>query len=152
MKPEIEYGKVNVGVYRAYAQPLRGITPIPESAFVGRDNTLFACSVDVSVLGDAFLSSYTAGDNRAVVATDSLKNFVHAIALEYAGATLEGFVALVDERLLRQYPQMEGVRAHAREVPFVPAKRSDGSTSSALFGRSRADVSVAEVTFGRRGG
>lgn len=139
-------------MYRAYAQPLRGITPIPESAFAGRDNTLFACSVDLSVLGEAFLPSYTEGDNRAVVATDSLRNFVHATALDYAGATLEGFVALVGERLLRRYAQIEGVRVRAREVPFVPAKRPDGSTSAALFGRSRADVSVAEVTFSRRGG
>ena len=48
---EIGYGKHRVPVYRVYAAPLAGVTPIPESAFVGRSNELFACEVDVDVLG-----------------------------------------------------------------------------------------------------
>ena len=42
MKHEIRYGKADVKVYRTYAEPLTGITPIPESPFRGRENTLAA--------------------------------------------------------------------------------------------------------------
>src|SRR5579883_2031028 len=70
---DISYGKARVPVYRIYARPLVGITPIPESSFTGRENTLFALEVDVEVFGDNFLSSYTEGDNTSVVATDSMK-------------------------------------------------------------------------------
>ena len=32
MSYEIRYGKADVKVYRTYGAPLRGVTPIPESA------------------------------------------------------------------------------------------------------------------------
>lgn len=79
---------------------------------------LFACEVDVLLRGDAFEVSYTEGDNTLVVATDSMKNFVHRMGLDYTGDTLEDFVALVGERLLERYDHIEGVEVHAREVPF----------------------------------
>ena len=42
----IQYGKADVSFYRTYAKPLAGLTPIPESAFTGRPNTLFAYDVE----------------------------------------------------------------------------------------------------------
>ena len=64
MKYDIHYGKAEVTVYRTYATPLRGLTPIPESDFTERDNHIFAARVDVQVLGSGFLAAYTEGDNR----------------------------------------------------------------------------------------
>ena len=75
---EIRYGKADVKVYRTYAEPLAGITPIPESPFTGRENTLAAAEIEVVVHGTEFLEAYTKGDNRKVVATDTMKNFIHA--------------------------------------------------------------------------
>jgi urate oxidase len=72
----IGYGKRGVPVYRTNATPLIGVPPIPESAFVGRPNRLFAAMIDVEVLGGDFLPAYTVGDNSSVVATDSMKNFI----------------------------------------------------------------------------
>lgn len=147
---EADYGKVEVGVYRTHAAPLR-VAAIPESTFTGRDNALLACTVSVDVFGPRFLASYTAGDNRDVVATDTMKNFVLAMALEYDGATLEGLLAFLGRRFLAQYAQIERIRLRAREIPFATAKRPDGSGSAVLFGRSRADVSVAELELDRAG-
>ncbi len=145
MKLEIAYGKAGVAFYRSYATPLRGITPIPESPFRGRDNALFAASIDVDVLGDSFRAAYTEGDNRMVVATDTMKNFVYAVALEYEGATLEGFVALLGRRFLTTYPQMEALRIRGREVPLRQA-------SPLVFARGQHDAAVAEVELSRHAG
>jgi 2-oxo-4-hydroxy-4-carboxy-5-ureidoimidazoline decarboxylase len=48
---EVSYGKHGVPVYRVFATPLRDVAPIPESSFMGRDNNLLACEVDVEVFG-----------------------------------------------------------------------------------------------------
>nr|MDQ3044056.1 urate oxidase [Chloroflexota bacterium] len=88
----ISYGKYAIPVYRVFTTPLRGLTPIPESPFTGRENTLFAVEIDVQILGSDFLPAYTEGDNRLVVATDSMKNYILAQALVYDGATLEGLL------------------------------------------------------------
>ena len=110
MRTEISYGKGQVSLYRTYAQPLSGLAPIPESAFVGRDQTLFALEVDVQVFGQNFLPAYTEGDNSNVVATDTMKNFIHTQALAYEGATLEGFLAFLGRQFLGAYPQMQALR------------------------------------------
>ena len=77
MKYEIQYGKAEVAVYRTNGTPLVGVTPIPESPFTGRDNVLMAAEIEIQVHGQRFLESYTEGDNRAVVATDTMKNLIH---------------------------------------------------------------------------
>lgn len=154
----ISYGKARVPVYRVYAQPLTGITPIPESSFTGRDNTLFALEVDVEVFGDNFLPAYTVGDNSSVVATDSMKNFVLQQALAYQGATIEGFLDLLGRGFLECYAQMQRLRLTARELPFTPAPvpishSSPGAfaASNVLFSRSRDDYSIATLEFDRDG-
>src|SRR5436853_7283916 len=91
----ISYGKLHVPLYRVYAQPLTGITTIPESNFTGRPNTIFALEVDVEVFGNNFLPAYTEGDNSNVVATDSMKNFILRQALTFEGSTLEGLLDLL---------------------------------------------------------
>ena len=73
----IAYGKANVSFYRTYAAPLVGVTPIPESAFTGRPNVLFAYDVEVEVLDQTLAPAYTEGDNSLVIATDTMKNFAH---------------------------------------------------------------------------
>jgi urate oxidase/2-oxo-4-hydroxy-4-carboxy-5-ureidoimidazoline decarboxylase len=120
------YGKDAVSVYR----------------IAGDD--LFSCEVRVIVRGAAFEASYTEGDNSMVVATDSIKNFVHRMGLEYEGSTLEDFVALVGNRLLERYEQMEGVHVWARQVPF---ERVRGHA----FRRRYDDHGVAELDLDRSG-
>src|SRR6266516_7745763 len=100
----ISYGKAQVPVYRLYASTLTGVAPIPESAFIGRGNILFAAEVDVEVFGNNFLPAYTHGDNSMVVATDSMKNFILRHALTFEGATLESLLDLIGRQFLTTYP------------------------------------------------
>jgi len=149
MERDIEYGKAEVTFYRTYAAPLV-VTAIPESGFTGCENLLFAASVDVDVYGANFLPAYTDGDNSNVVATDTMKNFIYAMALDYEGATLEGFAAFLARRFLTTYPQMEALRIAVREQPFravgtVGAEAAGG----VLFDRSRDDLAHAALHAGR---
>jgi urate oxidase len=134
----ITYGKAAVPVYRAYGTPLTGLTPVPESPFSGRENTLMAVEVDVEVFGENFLPAYTDGDNSAVVATDSMKNFILRHGLSYDGATLEGFLAELGHGFLETYDDMTALRLSGRELRFDPLQ-------GVLYRRSHDDHGVAEL-------
>ena len=154
----ISYGKLAVPFYRVYARPLSGLRPVPESSFTGRANVLFAAQVDVEVFGENFLPAYTEGDNTRVVATDSMKNFVLRQALDYDGATLEGFLDVLGHRFLATYADMEALRLTARELPFeaaqVPASEPPAAfkASDVLFRRTHDDYSTATLDFHRHAG
>jgi urate oxidase / 2-oxo-4-hydroxy-4-carboxy-5-ureidoimidazoline decarboxylase len=107
-------------------------------------DSLFACEARVIVRGDAFETSYTEGDNSMVVATDSMKNFVHAMGLEYEGDTLEGFVELVGSRLLARYDHIEGVQVSAKQVPFEHVRGN-------VMRRRYDDFAVADLDLDRSG-
>jgi urate oxidase len=127
VKAEIRYGKHNVSFYRTH--PARG---------------LLAGRVSIDVFGDNFLPAYTEGDNREVVATDTMKNFVYAMALEYPGATHEGFAAFLGRRFLETYPQMQWLRIQVREMPF-------DRHSAKLLSPTEDDYGWVELEIGRDG-
>lgn len=121
------YGKQAVSVYRT-----DGV------------RTLFAAEIGMTARGEAFVPSYTRGDNTAVVATDSMKNFVHVTALDYEGESLEDFLDLLARRFLDTYEQVERIETTARELPF--ARRSEQS-----FQAVGGDRAVAELALARDG-
>ncbi|MEX2547732.1 MAG: urate oxidase [Chloroflexota bacterium] len=154
MKAEISYGKADVSTYRTYGTPLEGLTAIPESSFTGRSNVLLAASIEVQVLGTAFMAAYTEGDNRLVVATDTMKNFIHRESLAFDGATLEEWLFFVGRRFLETYPHMESLRVSGVEIPFepalVPSSDDDGfGASEVLFARGHGDRSTAWIELQR---
>jgi len=157
MTAEIYYGKADVATYRTYGTPLTGVTQIPESSFSGRSNILLAASIEVQVLGTAFMSAYTEGDNRLVVATDTMKNFIHRESLAFAGATLEEWLEFIGRRFLETYPHMERLRVSGVEIPFeaalVPGP-DDGewAQSEVLFAREHGDRSHAWLELDRKDG
>ena len=150
---EIHYGKADVKVYRTYAMPLEGVRTIPESPFSGRDNALMAAQLEVVVHGEQFLEAYTRGDNRRVVATDTMKNFIHAASLECTAATLEGWLHQVGSRFLETYPHMERLTMTGRQLPFsaalVPSADDGFELSDRLFQRDRNDASTASLDMER---
>ncbi|MDB5079752.1 MAG: pucL [Chloroflexi bacterium] len=155
-KYQISYGKTLVPVYRVYATPLSGITPIRESAFKGKSNNLVAFEVDVEVLGNNFLPAYIEGDNSQVVATDSMKNFIIRQGLAYTGSTLEGYLDFLGQQFLTTYSQMEGLRLTGRELPFVPVQAPAGAAGSfeespVLYSRSHDDYTVVTMDYSRQG-
>lgn len=143
VRPEIRYGKAGISFYRSHARHLK-VAPIPESGFTGRDNLLLAGRLTVDVFGQSFLPAYTQGDNSKVVATDTMKNFVHAVALEYDGATAEGLAALVARRFLESYPQMDRVGVRYRELPYR-------SHSEKLLSALGGDAATVELLADRTG-
>lgn len=155
MEHEISYGKAEVRVYRTNAEPLRGITPIPESPFAGRDNVLVAAELEVIVRGDAFWDAYRHGDNRRVVATDTMKNFIHATSLTARARTLEEWLLEIGTAFLETYPDMERLTMRGRDLPFpaaiIPATDDEGgfAASDRLFSRDRCDHGTAELDLER---
>jgi urate oxidase / 2-oxo-4-hydroxy-4-carboxy-5-ureidoimidazoline decarboxylase len=111
-----------------------------------RDSELLALDFSMEVLGQAFLPAYTEGDNRNVVATDTMKNVILRHALEYdAPAAPERFLYTLGQRFLSAYPEMEGLRLWAREQPFV-------QLTDRLFSLSGGDHGVAELELAGDGG
>jgi urate oxidase len=153
MRHEIRYGKADVRVYRTYAEPLTGVTPIPESPFAGRENVLTAAEIEVIVHGTEFLEAYTHGDNRKVVATDTMKNFIHAASLSARARCLEEWLLEVGTAFLDEYPHMERLTMLGRELPYpaalVPAPDGGFAASDRLFSRDRCDAGVARLELAR---
>jgi urate oxidase len=152
----ISYGKAEVPVYRVYANSLVGITPIPESSFAGRANTLFAAQISVEVFGDNFLPAYTRGDNSEVVATDSMKNFILQQAFAFQGSTIESFLDQLGRSFLGAYSQMERLKVTGRELAFDAPHVPTGEpgvfgASEVLLSESRDDYALATLEFARVG-
>ncbi|MCY7417601.1 MAG: urate oxidase [Chloroflexi bacterium] len=153
MKLETHYGKAEVSTYRTNATPLTGVRQIPESTFSGRPNILLAASIDVQVMGDIFVRAYTDGDNSDVMATDTMKNFIHRESLAFRGSTLEGWLHFLGIRFLDSYPQIERLRVSGEELRFdaqpVPSAGGSFEPSDTLYHRRHADHGVAMLEMGR---
>lgn len=72
-------------------------------------------SVQVLLTGD-FDAAYTEGDNRHVIATDSIKNIVNIVARDHVEAENEVFAGAVAQYLLDRYSHVAGVDVSARET------------------------------------
>lgn len=104
--------------------------------------------VQVLLEGD-FLATYTQGDNRLVVPTDTMKNTVYALARTTEFETPEEFARLIVEHFLIRYPQVQGVRVDVEATlwerilvggkphPHAFQKRSELQTASARQDRSK---------------
>jgi urate oxidase len=154
VKAQISYGKATIPFYRSFALPLTDVTPIAESPFTGRSNTLFAAEIDVEVFGNNFMPAYTEGDNRNVVATDTMKNVVLRQALAFNGATLEGLVHFLGLQMLTTYDVMQSLRVTGRELAFVaaqvPTTEAAGfGPSEVLYRRSHDDYATVALDFAR---
>jgi urate oxidase / 2-oxo-4-hydroxy-4-carboxy-5-ureidoimidazoline decarboxylase len=150
----VAYGKAKVSFYRTYAKPLSGLAPIPESSFVGRPNILFAYDAEVEVLDQSLAPAYTEGDNSLVVATDTMKNFIHQVAIELEGATLEEYLLFLGRRFFQTWSHVHALRLSGRELPFLAALvPTDGGfgPSSVLFSQQPGDFGSAMLEVVRDG-
>ncbi|SFM44961.1 hypothetical protein [Methylobacterium pseudosasicola] len=64
-------------------------------------------------------AAWTEGDNRACIATDSVKNIVNVTAARNLSLDTEGFAAAFTQALLKTYPQMETVTIEAEETRWL---------------------------------
>ena len=128
---KISYGKLRV--------PLQRIAVRDDGA-----HDVLACEVSIEVLGENFAAAYVEGDNSAVVATDTMKNFFLRESLAYDGGTLEGLLLHLGRGFLATYRVMEAVRMTGSEHRF-------DRLSGKLFAREAGDHAVAMVELDEHG-
>jgi urate oxidase len=95
------YGKGRVRVLRVHRD--------------GDYNEVRELSVQTMLDGD-FGAAYTAGDNRTVVATDTIKNITYIVARENMTASAEVFGQALAARFLARYPQVDRVKVIMQET------------------------------------
>jgi len=92
-------------VHKAYGKSRVRLTKVQRHA---DRHDLFEWVIDVQLTGD-FAAAYAAGDNRQVIATDTMKNAVYALAADHELSSPEAF-ALVLGRHFLTYPQVATAR------------------------------------------
>ncbi|MGL4513593.1 MAG: factor-independent urate hydroxylase [Lacipirellulaceae bacterium] len=75
-------------------------------------------SIDVTLEG-AFAEAYTEADNSSVVATDTVKNTVYAVAKDDPFRTIESFGCALVRHFVKQYDHVTGVTATLREQKWA---------------------------------
>ena len=75
-------------------------------------------TVDVALEGD-FAAAHVSGDNSALLATDTMRNVVYALARTHPIDSLESFGAALVEHFLRAGPTVERVRIDIAEHPWA---------------------------------
>lgn len=100
------YGKSRVRVMRVHRD--------------GEHNDVRELSLRTLLEGD-FGAAYTEGDNRDVVATDTIKNIAYIVARENLAACTEQFGLALAGRFLARYPQVERVRVTMHETRWTRA-------------------------------
>jgi urate oxidase len=101
-------------------------------------------TVAVALEGD-FAASYSAGDNAAVIATDTMKNTVYAFAGEHLTGAIESFGIVLGRHFLAE-PQVELARVSIDEHAWLPI----GSAPDA-FTRDGSSTRTARVSVARDG-
>src|SRR5437868_7750887 len=129
------YGKARVRVLKVFRD--------------GPRHDLKEAEVSVLLEGD-FASSYTGGDNSLVVATDTMKNTVYALAKNQLGNDLELFGRALGEHFLSSYSQVSRASIRLVEHPWNRLSAQGQPQSHAFVERGRA-CPFAEVNCGRDG-
>ncbi|MGC4033746.1 MAG: urate oxidase [Tepidisphaeraceae bacterium] len=83
----------------------------------GGHHTLFEIDAAVQLEGD-FAASYTAGDNRQVIATDTIKNTVYVVAKENAFDSLEQFAVILCRHFLKTYPHVSAAKVELQQAAW----------------------------------
>lgn len=100
-------------------------------------------TVDVALAGD-FGAAHTAGDNALVVATDTMKNTVYALAAEHLTGAIEAFGTILATHFLA-FPQVERAAVGVREHRWTPIEGADGPAPDA-FRRGADAMRTASVS------
>ncbi|HEY0010128.1 MAG TPA: urate oxidase [Tepidisphaeraceae bacterium] len=115
----------------------------------GDFHELFEIEAAVQLQGD-FEPAYTVGDNRQVIATDTIKNTVYVLAKENAFTSIEQFAVLLARHFVATYSQV-----HQAQVQLLQSawKRIaiDGKPHDHAFTSAGAHQRSAAATLDRGG-
>ena len=114
----------------------------------GEHHTLFEIDAAVQLEGD-FAAAYTDGDNRQVVATDTIKNTVYVVAKENAFDSIEQFAVLLCRHFLNTYAHVSAVKVELSQAMWDRIT-IDGQPHDHAFtgGGSHTRVAVARLVRG----
>ncbi|MEY2410090.1 MAG: urate oxidase [Verrucomicrobiota bacterium] len=105
--------------------------------------------IEASVMLEGnFDSTYTAGDNSLVVATDTMKNTVYALAKDQLGSEIERFACVVGNHFLSRYPQVSRATVRLAEHPWTRLM-VDGHPHSHAFAEGNRARPFTEAACGR---
>ena len=76
-------------------------------------------TIAIALEGD-FAASYSAGDNTAVIATDTMKNTCYALAGEHLTGAIEDFAIVLGQHFLAAGSEVERVRVAIDEHAWLP--------------------------------
>jgi urate oxidase / 2-oxo-4-hydroxy-4-carboxy-5-ureidoimidazoline decarboxylase len=103
------YGKADVTVYRL----------IRDGRARAECSPVFGANVKMLTWGGAFWPTYLRGDNTGLIATDSMKNFIHVHTFDFTDFGLEDYCRFIGRRFLDTYPQVEGLQMTAVQLPYA---------------------------------
>jgi urate oxidase len=106
-------------------------------------HTIKELDVQVVLAGD-FESSYSSGDNRLVVATDTMKNTVNVLAFDELEEETEVFALALSQHFLEKYAQVSEVSIETSERVWQRL-RADGQPSPTNFLAPQKFTPVSEV-------
>jgi urate oxidase len=86
-----------------------------------------------------FEAAHVAGDNRKILATDTMKNTVYVLAKQYPAEPVEEFALHLIEHFLTYNPQVTRVRVEATERPWsrIPLGGKPHASAFTLGGSER---------------
>jgi urate oxidase len=105
---------------------------------------LHELTVDVGLSGD-FAAAYTEGDNTGLLATDTMRNTVYALAKEHPVEDIESFGQRLVEHFAAAAPDVRSARVHIVEHPWARLE-VDGRPHEHAFQRGGGGNRVATVS------
>jgi urate oxidase len=102
-------------------------------------------TIAIALSGD-FASSYSDGDNSAVIATDTMKNTAYALAGEHLTGAIESFGLALGRHFLEGGPQVELAKIRIDEHAWQPIEDARDA-----FTRDGSSTRTAEVSVRRDG-
>lgn len=104
-------------------------------------------TLSIRLEGD-FAAAYTEGDNGGVVATDTMKNTVYALAADHPFDDVEDFGLALTDHLIQTYPRIASARVELAEHLWERIE-AGGSPHPHAFRRAGTERRTAVVTRGR---
>lgn len=104
---------------------------------------LIELNVDVSLEGD-FSESYTDGDNRRVVATDTMRNTVYAVAADHPAGDPESFALALTKHFVDRNDHVSAANVSAKSTPWQRIM-TDGKPHRHSFVGAGSELRVCRV-------
>jgi urate oxidase len=110
---------------------------------------LMELAIDVALEGD-FSESYLVGDNRRVVATDTMKNTVYALAADHGLADPESFCLALARHFVERNEHVTSASVEAAQTPWIRIAGADGRPHRHSFVGGGSERRICGVRYGRR--